>query len=81
MITSLTMTNFAAWVAEIRLQAGALGLTTEIDDPIFNPDPLLIPTLTSFYKGHTPLDTSRRTERGYPCQPGIQTTPTPTAYT
>lgn len=38
-IPSLTKANFPAWAAEIRLQAGALGLSKAIEVPKFTADP------------------------------------------
>lgn len=48
MITpALTKCNFPAWVASLRLQAGALGITAAVESSNINPDPLLIRKLAA----------------------------------
>lgn len=55
-IPSLSSTNFAAWVAAIRLQSGGLDLAQVIDELSLQDDPMLIRELASLIT--TVLDSS-----------------------
>lgn len=48
LIPSLRRANFPAWVTAIRLKAGALGLTTALDDAKLTADLILVLTLAFF---------------------------------